>query len=608
MFSSSIQTHGDNQDAPDYVYYNADIINNTTQNTVGGIAVRDPQIRFNETRDTAIIRNAADYYFSIIRFTMDGANRDLPLFIPNIQEGTGQTNVNLTSYSMAVTFQQSLNVNGAGAQLVSGIPQQRFIEYEPETQNPAAAPIPRSMAANGFKGQWSGAVQYLLGDIVSTTAINQYGSYDGPFYRVIPQQPWVVSQTYPPGAVVQFNNVLFQAIATSQGQTPTVGPNWILAPPVGTNPVGSNLWALAGNALGQSQDLTSRYYWVYTYQHFVNLWNRTMVDEASFGDPPAVLSSCAYQDTYNAFYAAYILAGGVAGSFPYPTFGDFCNACYPPVMKFVATESKFDIYMDNAGFGDRLTAFVPTPYAAGPPVVVGIATKPICRLFFNANMFGLFANYDNTYYNDPGANLVTLGTLSPDGYVNEILATNKAFQNIADFRLSPYTGLGPLGYVPTSATGAAITPNMINRVYYIAQQDYSSTDSLWSPVSSIVFTSTLLPIKAEATGAPVVLGVGNLGFSQATVQSAFQPIITDIALDTSVGNADAYRRFIYYAPAAEYRLSDFSASKQDIRNIDIQVFWKNRLDNQLYPINMFNLSSVSIKIMFKHKNAGIAPI
>jgi hypothetical protein len=119
----------------------------------------------------------------------------------------------------------------------------------------------------------------------------------------------------------------------------------------------------------------------------------------------------------------------------------------------------------------------------------------------------------------------------------------------------------------------------------------------------VVFTSTLLPIKAESTGAPVILGEGNLGFSSATVQSAFQPIITDISLDTQQGGgASLYRQFIYYAPSAEYRLSDFSASKQDIRNIDIQVYWKNRLDNQLYPINMFNLSSVSIKVMFKHKS------
>jgi len=605
MFSSSIQTNGDNQDAPDYVYYNADIINNTTQNTFQGQAIRDPQIRFNETRDTAIIRNAADYYFSIIRFTMDGANRDLPLFIPNIAEGTGQTNVNLTTYSMAVSFSQPINL-GAGDIPVVAVPQQRFIQYVPETQNPINAPPPRNISADNFQGQWSGGVQYLLGQIVSMTGANQYGSFDGPFYQVIPQQQWLVNQTYQVGAVVQFNNVLYIATAITTGITPAVGPNWALAPPVGTNPVGSNLWSLVGNDLGNSQDLTSRYYWVYTYQHFVDLWNNTMLDPTQFGSAPLATSTCAYQDTYNAYYNAYILAGGPAGSFPYATFGAFVNAVYPPVMKFVAESSKFDIYLDSAGFGERLTAFVPTAYVAGPPVVVGLPEHPVCRLFFNANMFGLFANYNNTYYNLPTGSLFG-NIVVPDGYVNEILATNKAFQNVSDFRLAPYTGVAPLGYNPVSLTGTAITPNMINRVYYIAQQDYSSTDSLWSPVSSIVFTSTLLPIRTEATGAPVVLGAGNLGFSQATVQSAFQPIITDISLDTSSGNADAYRRFIYYAPSAEYRLSDFSSSKQDVRNIDIQVFWKNRLDNQLYPINMFNLSSVSIKVMFKHKDAGPLP-
>jgi hypothetical protein len=39
-----------------------------------------------------------------------------------------------------------------------------------------------------------------------------------------------------------------------------------------------------------------------------------------------------------------------------------------------------------------------------------------------------------------------------------------------------------------------------------------------------------------------------------------------------------------------------------ITNIDIQVFWKNRLDNKLYPIRMFNYSSVSMKMMFRRKN------
>jgi hypothetical protein len=58
---------------------------------------------------------------------------------------------------------------------------------------------------------------------------------------------------------------------------------------------------------------------------------------------------------------------------------------------------------------------------------------------------------------------------------------------------------------------------------------------------------------------------------------------------------------IYYAPSAEYRMADFQNSKADIRSIDVQVWWRNRLDNNLYPLSMFNLSSVSIKLMFRKK-------
>jgi hypothetical protein len=134
------------------------------------------------------------------------------------------------------------------------------------------------------------------------------------------------------------------------------------------------------------------------------------------------------------------------------------------------------------------------------------------------------------------------------------------------------------------------------------KQDYISVDSLWSPIASIVFTTTLMPIRSEATGVPIVLGSNNLGNSAASTASAFVNSITDIALDTSDAGADAYRRFIYYAPTAEYRISDLANSKIDIRTVDVQVFWKMRLNNQLYPITMFNLSSVQFKMMFRHKH------
>jgi len=610
MFSSSIQKVGGTAEEPDYVYYNADIVNNTTANTFNGVAIADPQIRFNETRDTAIIKNAADYYFSIIRFTMDGANKDLPLFIPVIQEGTGQTNVNLTVYSMAVGFQQTFTDNAATQYVITARPTPRYIEYVPETSNPVAAPTPRTMANNQFQGVYDNTIGYQLGQIVTLGGlVITTGSYTGPFYQPITPQAWNGRANYPAGSAVQYNGQFyFNSVAVPppvfsapQNPTPDLGGSWVAGTPTSGSPFLlypdiSPYWVLAGENQGQPQDLTSRYYWVYTFQHWVDLWNKTMFDPTQLGAAPTAQSTCAYQDTYNQFYAEWSTSTlySAGFTFPYATFGDFVNAVYPPVMIFDPATFKFIIQADSNGFGERLTSW--TPVAPANPVV-GQPTPPNARLFFNANMYGLFGNYDNTYWNDLAADptFSPYPSLSvPDGYVNEILFTNKFYRNVADYRLPPYAGAPPLGYVPAA----------LQRVYWLAEQDYSSVDSLWSPVSSIVFTSTLLPVKSEATGAPVVLGTGNIGQSSATVQSAFQPIITDISLDTSqLGGTAAYRQFIYYAPSAEYRLSDFSTSKQDIRNIDIQVYWKNRLDNQLYPINMFNLSSVAIKVMFKRKDA-----
>lgn len=583
MMRSSVNYVGKTSDYSDYVYYNADIINNETKDRAGGAAVRDPPIRFNETRDAPLIKDASQYHFSIIRFSMDGANRDLPLFIPNIQAGTGQTNVNLTSYAMAVTLQQTWNVTtGAGIVPVTFniTPTPRFIQYESETQNDELAPTPRPLADPRYRSQWLGATSYQTGDIVSMAIDATYNTGTAPYYV---------------------------ALKPSVGQSPLLT---------------TGFWGYTDADLGSPQDLSSRYYWVYTYQHWVNLWNKTMYDPsrsgiaiAGLGIPQSCIEDLAFQ-FYNAWTAATVDA------FPYATVGDFVNgatSAFAPQMVYTPSTRKFQIYADADGYGKRTNAFTPAA-----PGVAGATTPPRMRLFFNNNMYNLFANYDNIYYNvtsptssknpffglpiyiDPTLNTGAypasgIGLPLPIGYTNEILFTNKFWQNVADYRLSPYSGVPPLGYV--TPNGATSTPNQ-QRVYWIADQDYPSTDTLWSPISSIVFTSTLMPVKSEYTGQPIVLGSGNAGINSDTTQNAFQPIITDISLPLANG-AEDYRGFITYLPAAEYRLSDFTSSHQPIQNIDVQVYWKNRLDNQLYPITMANLSSVSIKMMFRHKDAMV---
>lgn len=626
MYSSSFQSIGQNPSGPDYLYYNADIISNNTDNvgTQSGLALRDPQIVFNETRDSALIRDASQYYFSIVRFTMNGPNKDLPLFIPSIQEGTGQTNENLTVYSMSVGFEQSFITGSPPTQTtttVVAVPQTRFIEYVPDTQNKTLAPTPTSLAVLGFAGQYSNSVAYQVGAYVTTSPQDpiKQNYPDGPFYSLLPQNQWSPTSAYVAGSAVQYQNSFFYtptsipASLTSNPNPTGLGSTWIAGTPVSpspfafSNPANSPYWTLVTSDEGNAQDVSTRYYWVYSFQHWVDLWNLTMFNPAaltaSASSSTRPTSICAYQDTYYAFYDAWVLNPAPAVTFPYPTFQDFVNSVYPPQMVFNKGEFTFTIFADTNGFGPQ--QIVPYALASTPS-----AQRPFARLFFNTNMFGLFNNYDNTFFNTPTAAgqvstnpLLYQGYAIPDGYVNEILFPNKFYQNLVDFRNSPYSvGTPPSGYVTGQALGS--------KVFVKAEQDFSSVDSLWSPISSIVFTSGLLPVKSEATGEPVVYGKDNVGISTATAKSAFQPIVTDIALNLGqTGGAANYRQFIYFTPSAEFRLSDFATSKQDIRNIDIRVWWKNRLDNQLYPLQMYNLSSVSIKVMFKHKDApeGKAP-
>jgi hypothetical protein len=110
----------------------------------------------------------------------------------------------------------------------------------------------------------------------------------------------------------------------------------------------------------------------------------------------------------------------------------------------------------------------------------------------------------------------------------------------------------------------------------------------------------MLPLAYEGIGAPIKYGTSLTGTS-GNIEAAFTPIVTDIAL-TQTGCFD-YRQFIQYIPSAEYRMASFIKSKTPIYNVDIQLGYRNRLDGKLYPLQMFNGSSVSLKLLFRRLDA-----
>ena len=100
MFSS-VKIDG-RKATPDCVYYNGTIINNSLSSTQ---TTDDPEIDFEDSRQTPLVLDSSDYQVSVQSFTLNGATRTLPLFIPQIIPDA--TDVTTTIYT--ITFSTFYN-------------------------------------------------------------------------------------------------------------------------------------------------------------------------------------------------------------------------------------------------------------------------------------------------------------------------------------------------------------------------------------------------------------------------------------------------------------------------------------------------------------------
>jgi len=362
------------------------------------------------------------------------------------------------------------------------------------------------------------------------------------------------------------------------------------------------------------QNITTPYYYVQSYQWWLDLVNTSIRTTSTSMVAPPLLGASGYYPQGSLPYRfglAWITAGGSGVNF-YSAL---------PAPSTVSGQTYFVRALDglNVGFwtsngtawvlettfpvpswsttppsflykGTTFTILVPYIFALPsqnsiftplPSAYVSALTTDQGNIFFNSNMYGLFANF-NFYYN--GGYTLALVPTGGFGRTYQLIVEDLNGTNY----YTPLTNTQPSATVPPT--------------YLQLNQEYNSTSQLWSPIESIVFTSTLLPLYSEQVGAPIVYGEGNNDASSNSSTSAFTPIITDVAL--ALNGAQDYRDFIEYAPTAEYRLTSFTSSKQEVRAIDIQVFWKSRLTSTLVPVKLYNGASVSLKIMFRKKGVS----
>lgn len=129
----------DDQQDPDHVYFSGLMINDS----IPPANAIDPQVRFIETRDSPLVRDASQYDLSVVRFQMNGAGKDLPLWCPVIEIGPTRNpsqNVNLTIYKF--TIRMAVRYLIGGVFRTNTFTATQPVIYTPETVNQQLAPTP----------------------------------------------------------------------------------------------------------------------------------------------------------------------------------------------------------------------------------------------------------------------------------------------------------------------------------------------------------------------------------------------------------------------------------------------------------------------------------
>lgn len=258
------------------------------------------------------------------------------------------------------------------------------------------------------------------------------------------------------------------------------------------------------------QDLTTSYYFIFSYQRWAYLVNQSLAAAVT------ALSNLA-----------------IAG-------GDALPSLNPPFIQFDPDGGKCVINADVLGYDKTLA-------------------QPI-EIYMNSPMRSLFAGFET--------DLMGYGTVT----------------NGKNYRLSLYNMYGT---------------NILNLPTYNAIQafqDYTSLGPIGCAVSSIVFTSTLLPVSATYTALPKIFNSNSTVFLD-TVNNNFTNMITD--LEIPLANGSEYLPSIYYAPQGEYRLMNMT-SNQPLNSIELRVYWRDIYGN-LHDLQIGSGCSASVKIMFRKK-------
>jgi hypothetical protein len=219
------------------------------------------------------------------------------------------------------------------------------------------------------------------------------------------------------------------------------------------------------------------------------------------------------------------------------------------------------------------------------------------------NSYTASINVDSYYFDTTPSNQF----LGSSGFVGtnkkyEIYFNTRLFQLFNTLPATFANATGDLNYrldifaKPNNTAKLPVNDSNGNPLYNIQMTQEMSTISNMSPLDSIVFTSTSLPIHPALSSTPKVISSANK-----TITGNGTPNITNVLTDFQIAlsAANHYKPVIAYAPQGEYRLIDMYGNS-NLNRIDLQIYWKDK-KGVLHPMLLYPGCAASIKLLFRHR-------
>ena len=311
------------------------------------------------------------------------------------------------------------------------------------------------------------------------------------------------------------------------------------------------------------QDLTTEYYYVNEFSLVLQYANNAL--KAAFDNFNTQLVAAGKAALGTTAGTPANISQNYCPQMTYDPRGELFSLSFPlcpPLLAGAAPPYAYDTYDQNlantAGFTGR-----------------------VIKLYMNTPLSNLLNSFPTVFQGNNQFQLTT-------GTEDMIVVYNNQYQNTNGGSRPTY----PLTPVASSVTAI---PQII------VPQEHSTT-VLFSPISALVFSTSLLPVQNTLLSKPAIFnfydGVTSSNLRSSGNNNVTAPVLTDFELQGATGTSSQTR--ITYTPTAEYRMLDLRGTTP-VNAVEVSVFWKDKFSG-LHRFNLAAGCAASIKILFRRKD------